>query len=586
MYPLPRLSSSLRLSLRKASSPLVLGFAALLPLCAALPAHAQSWVFDPTQSTQDNHQVGYSVDSLNWTNPNRDFDEHTYTFNRVCWGSFQIWGPNFQPSDEFTMHGNVTASISQKSVYVWASGTDNTGKPIPALNPPAKAYFLLRGNAYSNTFAQGEDAAMLAAASSFICTADDGLGDAPVTTSGTGAGNYINSTSTGSHLVQKDGSSGTVTFSFNPSGHVEGTFTNPWGTPDRDTRISPFDGSGQTNAEQVNVYQDSRALTISSKLGTTFHKSSTRFDSNGVALPDPDIPDSDGTVHANSVVPSASTSNMDEGTDQYDILYHANVSGGWAANSTYHWHLSLAGQPTQIQNSFPDGTFTLPGDPPLDYRGEYDQYKAPAGAQEHAYIHLTDAQDGSDGTANYYVTFHALTENWQLWHTGDLFWQEANLDHCDGDNDSTGTLAYAYHNTTVTGHFMYTDEEGGVNTALIDMFAVGTGLVDPPWAGFIAAVGIAYSQVQPQDNPTGVAFNTAWNVTDSTGIPAGRDPSLMDFYRMRPILLVQYQPQFWRGDAYGTQGYTGGATESFNKFTGGVKGAGDFSPTTQPPPGG
>lgn len=134
---------------------------------------------------------------------------------------------------------------------------------------------------------------------------------------------------------------------------------------------------------------------------------------------------------------------------------------------------------------------------------------------------------------------------------------------------------------------MYTDEEGGVNTALIDMFAVGTGLVDPPWAGFIAAVGIAYSQVQPQDNPTGVAFNTAWNVPDSTGIPAGRDPSLMDFYRMRPVLLIQYQPQFWRGDAYGTQGYTGGATEGFNKFTGGVRGAGDFEYTgSNIPPGG
>lgn len=292
--------------------------------------------------------MGYSVDSLDWTNPNRDFDRHTYTFDRVCWGSFGIWGPNFQPSDEFTMHGNVTASISQKSVYVWASGTDSTGKPIPALSPPTKAYFRLRGNAYSNTFAQGEDAAMLAAASSFSCTADDGLGDAPVTTSGTGAGNYINSTSTGSHLVQKDGSSGTVTFSFNPSAHTEGMFTNPWGTPDRNTRTSPFNGSGQTNAEQVNVDPAAAPTAmITSSVDTSYHKGSD-------GKQQPNLPSADG-----SDVTGDSAAGWDAQYSQWagHSSFQANVSG--FDTPVFHWTPGgnllapcLTSDPSQIDCTF------------------------------------------------------------------------------------------------------------------------------------------------------------------------------------------------------------------------------------------
>lgn len=325
MSTLPPLSPP-RLSLRKASAPLVLGLAALLPLCAALPAQAQSWILDPTQSSQDIHQTGYTLNWNNWSKP--------IITDQDGWAGgleFEMRGPCSTATDALTMHGFATVEIKQSSVYVWASGTDSTGKPIPAPNPPAKAYFRLGGSAGSYVYAKGSDAAMLDAASSLSCTGDDGLGDAPVLTTEKDDSYpcmiYMRGGSEGIHLVQKDGSSGTVTFSFNPSAHAEGRLSSTQ-TGDRNPYAPPpsFYGDGEANLIPVDVEPAAPPTAmITSSVDTSYHKGAD-------GKPQPNLPSADGSdVTGDSAAGWSSINNCWEG----DVGFVDNTSG--FTDPTYSW---------------------------------------------------------------------------------------------------------------------------------------------------------------------------------------------------------------------------------------------------------
>lgn len=147
------------------------------------------------------------------------------------------FGFGLNPGDS----GTMTITIKQSLVYIWASGTDSNGKPIPAPNPPKKAYFSLHGRAEEGALVGGtvDVATLLSVLSTFNGKSDDGLGDKPFIypllyfTTGPIWGWGINtniskgSTSTGTHLVQKDGSSGTITFSFTVTAHGDGSIPAP-----------------------------------------------------------------------------------------------------------------------------------------------------------------------------------------------------------------------------------------------------------------------------------------------------------------------------------------------------------------------
>lgn len=410
-----------------------------------------------------------------------------------------------------------------------------------------------------------KETASISAATSHSSTADDGLGDAAeISTVTNDYGSFNSASSHGSHLAQQ-GTNSPVTI----------------------TRSL----SAQSVRAQINMsYQaqtDSRAVTIGSSLGQTNDKSTTKFDSNGVALPEPVVDGDDGTYIAVTVKPCKDDSQtLPDGDTFSRITYSASPVGSWTPKSSYHWNVS-----DEDDTVGPDGTFTLPDDPPFSITAAY----SPADASQpvHVSIDVTDAgSDGAKATGKAVINFHDPTENWQLWNTGSSFWQGANLDHCVGDDASRGTLAYAFHGTNVAGVFKYADDTGGAGEALTDMFDVSTHLVKEPWGALIAALGIAYEQTQPKDAPSGVEVNTAWDEPESTGLPNPRvllgstDVGTLDDYKMRPLLLVHYRPQSYRGDAYGTSGYTGGATEAFNQSFG-VRGAGEFEPLgTTVPPGG
>ena len=153
----------------------------------------------------------------------------------------------------------------------------------------------------------------------------------------------------------------------------------------------------------ANIDSQNREVTISSSLGQTNHKGGATTD-NGSPQVVPDVPDASGTVNANTLKPT-SQSTFDGSPTSID--YYAHPAGSWAANSSYHWNIAEGDGGTNP----PDGTFTMPGDPPYSNGAGYYTGSI-SGGPEHVYIHLTDAADGANGTANYYVNWHDPVEKW------------------------------------------------------------------------------------------------------------------------------------------------------------------------------
>lgn len=393
----------------------------------------------------------------------------------------------------------------------------------------------------------------------------------------------------GAHLKRVTASGGVVTVSL--SGNVTTDASNSlpyekWWTQDNRSWYYVGGGNGATSANasgsaSATAYPDSREVTISSSLGQTYHKSSTRFDSSGVALPDPDIPDSDSTVHANTVKQEGGAG------DNISIEYDAHPVGAWASGSSYFWHLSSGdATPGAVQG----GTFSLPNDPPYSYSG---QYGASVTGQEHAYIHLTDAGDGSDGTANYYVQWHDSVENWQKHGSSiemqpTLYGSSNNPQPANGQvnvNVSSGQVNWS---TPAKGG-------GGILTTAGAVIAIAQPETDPLIIGLLAAGGYSLSVVDPPA-PTlyaiqGAEGQFAADIQTQEAINSGNSagifepgvnrfspPTLADtiytsgdtqgsfngFYGHSFTFGVQiYRHKYlqnYLGDGYGTSGYTGQAT--------------------------
>ncbi len=329
------------------------------------------------------------------------------------------------------------------------------------------------------------------------------------------------------------------------------------------------------------VVQDTRAVTISSNLGQTYHKGS-QVDAHGVALPEADTPTVSGVGLATTVVPYVNSPSADttpDGNCSSNIIYTSHPIGSWADASTYSWQAKIGITDGQTLNG-PFGPNTLPGDLGLQYvPADEPGGNVSAGSQEQITITLKDAQDGASATNTYNVTFHAPTENWVLWDSENPFWQGATA-------DSIPDPGYALHNAGITATWTYTDTVWAQAGAAFS--AVGGNMVpNPYWAGFLAAASIGFSQVQPKQVQQTVNFNDAWTDTNSTFDPKPADSSLdtMTHYKMVPELYVQYQPQIWRGDGYAANGYTGGVQTAIDKFLR-ADTAGDFTLITSDPTGG
>ena len=397
--------------------------------------------------------------------------------------------------------------------------------------------------------------------------ADDGLKD-PVVSSNIGSG-----VSSGKHLitVPVNGNTWTFTRTMSAGSHFKATFPAGQGGS----------MSGGAGFGPYTVGVDSRSVMISSSLGQTSHKSTTHFDVNGIALPDPDVPTSDGTTNATSVKPDPS---IDE-----SITYYATPVGPWAASSAYLWNI-VEGSPYVSSNS---GTFTMPGDPPYSYVAIYSLASTKAG-REHVYVHLTDAGDGANATNNYYIGWHDPGENWKnlgarvevaplLFGTSDSSQPANGFDNVKIAPDRV--------DWSVGSHI-----GGGVVTTGAAVLAVLQPETSPVLIGFLTAFGYTLSVVSPPDptiyTPQGTLAQFTADVATQQNITAGSTANvfLPGAPRMLPALAKQitvsgnyhdyftgllgpgfhfsvqaYRHRFTQnriGDGYGGQGYYGSVSGS------------------------
>ncbi len=201
-------------------------------------------------------------------------------------------------------------------------------------------------------------------------------------------------------------------------------------------------------------------------------------------------------------------------------------------------------------------------------------------------LDVTDS-DGATAANTFTVRWHYPKENAKLIASGTPFWQEAEL-------KTNPASSVAYVNGSAIGTYGYSTYTDFYPVAAADIFTVvanGTpspsSFTTPAWSAFVAAVGIAASQIQPITTaPTGSNFNDCWGDPLSTGWPSPPDPALMNQYQMEPMLKVQFQEQTWQYEQYDQHGYTGPANEGINHFTGKAESAGNFSLIGTTPPAG
>ena len=352
-----------------------------------------------------------------------------------------------------------------------------------------------------------------------------------------------------------------------------------------------YNNNGPTSAHasanvSATANYDGREVTISSSLGQTYHKGSAITD-NGTPQPAPDVPDPDGTGHANTLKPTSHSNFASDGTSVM-ISYYAHPAGSWAANSSYHWNIVEGDGLTNPT----DGTFTMPGDPPYSEGTGY-YLDSISGGPEHVYIHLTDAADGANATANYYVQWHDPVENWVT--NGSSFsmpptcYGDSKVSQPAGGQDTVDIDVPLGKVSATAGDKVL----GGVLTTGAAVIAVMAPETDPVLIGLVTAAGYTLSvESDPPDQSYKIAGPESQfkaDVATQVAINSGNTSGVFrpDLARMNPgladaisqsgdydgyfngkygtmsfgVQIFQLQwGQNYLGDAYGTSGYTGSAT--------------------------
>ena len=163
------------------------------------------------------------------------------------------------------INGDEEKTVTATLTWVPAAGMDNTSDPPPDKNH--KVHLKESAGAWESSLWGGSGSATTGAG-----TADDGLGD-PVD---------VNGTSQGTHLIQRDGSSGTITLDAVTVKAINPVSTYQSGYPGGGGGYGGYPGSGYhywdwTGGEgsvsfTVAVVDDNRAVTISSPIEDSFYK--------------------------------------------------------------------------------------------------------------------------------------------------------------------------------------------------------------------------------------------------------------------------------------------------------------------------
>ena len=392
---------SCRLPLMSPSAPnaLVKALGALCPLALILlplPSWAGQWEAVPSgTSTTTGTQNGTTATNI-------------YTYTDGGYGPrplpYYLGGGGGSANSRFPAPASedTTANITITLTWVPDPGMTLATDPPPTAPVILNEYQYAAWNA-SASLNYGDPTLGLSIAGS---TSSDGYGDAQIFDIYNPA-NYWGYSS-GNHLIQVDGSSGTITLT--PG------MMHMYASMDC-SGVPPQDGSplaGAATYLEISIAPDHRAVSISADCDTTNMKApaynpdgSIQYDAykNMIYTPVPHTPTADGTMYGDmglgwGVIGGSVTSLYSK------TNFTSHLAGTWGASSTYNWFSSLknsgGGGPT-FGNTYSTAATNDDTDPATIDPGD-------TGKVDHIHLTVTDSNDGAQGTANYYLALHQPDE--------------------------------------------------------------------------------------------------------------------------------------------------------------------------------
>jgi len=459
---------------RTVPAPLAVVLTCLSLLVFAHPAHAGYYTITSTVNNNGVTSTGYSV-SVGYPSSS------AITYTPASGSS----------APQYTMNSTVTFTVTG----TWTpSFTGDTS------TPPATTNFLETANTQATAesgWYGGPSGSMQPATAS----GDDGLGDTATVSDSTVSDvtMYI-STGTGKHLVQESGNTFTITVTI------------------KDTATGSMMVYGQA---ALDVAVDTRNVSIGNNLGPTSSKPTTVTGSWTNAVPVVN-PTTGNPTYADTMAPAPPTLVT---SPTVSINYTASPIGSWGANSSYLWNFSISGY--SVGAMFNPGVIS-------SVDNVYTSATASAGAQEHAYIHLTDSVDGANATGNLYVRFHNQ-------------WEDFIPDVTNPTTQETYIIAGVgvqnNGSTPITPSF--TETLSGT-VSLQTAFSGGFTLTD------LGNLGISFTP------------SISVSSSSATTVPG---PSIPPGYYSTPDLYCYYKRDNYVVDGYGTTGYLGTFGESFDNPT-------------------
>ncbi len=497
------------------------------------------------------------------------------------------WYHPYNTTTTLFANGTIAADLSGQLVAYYKVSWSGYGSATPTTPMPDHINLLLR----TDVQAWGTESYALAGPHTghlvASATATDGApfnesASYSQTDGGASTGtNFV----TGYHLVRAavDPMTGIATVYLNGQTHMQLDNNVPYGT----VSYSPSDpnyGFGTVTNGQAygaayglvagGVRQDNREVIItSSDIETSYFRG--KVDATHLTDQWPNLRNTDGSISTDSAVsppltqPGAPTANWSASPG---LIGQAN---GFTS-PVFSWSLAGPGTLSAVGNT---------SHTQLSVQFPLSATDTALNKQSIVRVDVTDT-GGVTGANTFTVRWHYPKEKATLSATGAPFWQSAEL-----KTDPAPSLGYV--NGTAIGTFGYSSYKDFfpvASSAIFGVAANGTpspgSFTTPAWSAFVAAVGVAASQVQPVTTSPGASFNDCWNEPLSEGLPTPRDPALMSKYQMLPMLEVRYREETWTYDLYDQKGYSGQGKEGFNHFLGEVKSAGSFAKIVLAPPGG
>ncbi|GIV14613.1 MAG: hypothetical protein KatS3mg022_0048 [Armatimonadota bacterium] len=156
------------------------------------------------------------------------------------------------------------------------------------------------------------------------------------------------------------------------------------------------------------VDQDTRGAVITSTLDPTYHREVQVVNGQTQPVRVLNTPDNVGTMYGDTLAPIC------YGMDARTVVdYRVAPFGVWGGDSYYHWYSSLTG-------AYDEGTWMpTPVEPFSVTYVATNLLGFPVvvpGKVDHIHLRLVDSADSANLTANYYMRFHEVYEDW--WEDG------------------------------------------------------------------------------------------------------------------------------------------------------------------------